>query len=103
MLLVQRHALVADILEQSKAQKVIDLGCGEGKLLEHFIRSASCNSAQTLVGLLCHNSCIAQQLCMSLTAIFWQVCVMSVMRRRLFEHFLLFQSCTSVQTVLSSF
>ena len=60
LLRVQRHALVADILEQSQAQKVIDLGCGEGKLLEHFIRSASCSSAQTLVSPFCHRRGITQ-------------------------------------------
>lgn len=46
---MQRHALVADILQQSKAGKVVDLGCGEGKLLEHFIRSPDCTTAHTLV------------------------------------------------------
>ena len=53
---VQRHALVADVLQQCKAGKVIDLGCGEGKLLEHFIRSQDCTSAHTLVRpLLCEH------------------------------------------------
>ncbi|KAL0050416.1 hypothetical protein WJX82_010839 [Trebouxia sp. C0006] len=48
---LQRHALVAGVLEQSGVKRVVDLGCGEGKLLEHLIRSQDCPSLKQMVGL----------------------------------------------------
>lgn len=49
-LALQRHALVAGVMEQSGAQRLVDLGCGEGKLLEHLIRSQSCPALKQLIG-----------------------------------------------------
>ena len=41
--------LAAGVLEQSGVKRVVDLGCGEGKLLEHLIRSQDCPSLQQMV------------------------------------------------------
>lgn len=41
------------VLEQSGVKRMVDLGCGEGKLLEHLIRSQDCPSLKQMVNYLC--------------------------------------------------
>ncbi|KAL3162894.1 hypothetical protein ABBQ32_009341 [Trebouxia sp. C0010 RCD-2024] len=50
-LALQRHALVAGVMGDSGVIQMVDLGCGEGKLLEHFIRSQDCPSLTHMVGI----------------------------------------------------
>ncbi|KAL3161025.1 hypothetical protein ABBQ38_009409 [Trebouxia sp. C0009 RCD-2024] len=50
-LALQRHALVAGVMGDSAVKQMVDLGCGEGKLLEHFIRSQDCPSLTHMVGI----------------------------------------------------
>ncbi|DBA85019.1 TPA: hypothetical protein ACH3X2_005752 [Trebouxia sp. C0005] len=58
---LQRHALVAGVLEQSWVKRMVDLGCGEGKLLEHLIRSQDCPSLQQMVRCTCPCSIAAHE------------------------------------------
>lgn len=34
----QRYSFAMDVILKHKAQSVLDLGCGEGRLLEHMLR-----------------------------------------------------------------
>ena len=34
----QRYAFVLDIIKKHRAQSVVDLGCGDGKLLEYLLQ-----------------------------------------------------------------
>ena len=46
---MQLHMLVAGVMEQAGVKQMVDLGCGEGKLLEHLIRSQDCPSLTHMV------------------------------------------------------
>jgi hypothetical protein len=42
---VQRHAFVAAALRRAGARTFVDLGCGDGRLLEHLVAQARAASA----------------------------------------------------------
>ena len=39
----QRYAFVLDVIRQHSAQSVVDLGCGDGKLLEYLLQQVICS------------------------------------------------------------
>lgn len=39
----QRYAFVLDVIRQHSAQSVVDLGCGDGKLMEYLLQKVICS------------------------------------------------------------
>ena len=53
----QRYAFALSLIEQHSVRSVLDIGCGEGRLLEHLLNQVLCTFCTSFSSWDCNLSC----------------------------------------------